>query len=89
MKFMPRSQISFDHLPQMLMETIADETPDYPEMQMYIRQLPDDLANVIALRYFASRTWDSIAASLHISIATATRRKEQALDILRTFMLDK
>lgn len=89
MKFSPRSKISFDHLPQMLMESIADDSPDYPEIRVMVRNLPDDLAAVITLKYYAERTWETVADMLHISQATAIRRKDEAFLILRKAMIEK
>lgn len=89
MKFTPRQQITCDHLPEMLMESFPADEPEYPEVKALVSHLPDDLAAVVALRYYASRTWESIAETLHISIATATRRNGQALTLLRRFMVEK
>lgn len=89
MKFSPRSKISFDHLPQMLMESIADDSPDYPEIRILVRNLPDELAAVVTLKYYADRTWDAVAEMLHISPATAIRRKEEAFLILRKAMIER
>ncbi len=89
MKFTPRQQLSFDHLPQMLMESIADDSPDYPDIRLMVCNLPDDLASVVCLKYYADRTWEAVAEILHISKATAIRRKDQAFIILRGAMRDK
>lgn len=57
---------------------------EYARLTAIISNLPDNLAEVIRLKIFASMTFDDIASSLDVSSTTAKRRYYQALELLRS-----
>ncbi len=68
------------------LETLADAAAqDYDALPLKeaVRRLPDDLREVVILRYFAGFTLAQTAEGLRIPPGTAATRQRRALQILR------
>ena len=57
---------------------------EYARLTAILSHLPDNLAEVIRLKIFASMTFESIAEALDVSSTTAKRRYNHALELLRS-----
>lgn len=77
-----RHSVKEEHLPQNVLEQIAEDAPPI-EIQALIGQLPDDLGDLLILRYYGRRTQDQIAAVMRMSRARVGRKIREALDMLR------
>lgn len=71
-----------------LPETAAPETLDALPLRDAVRRLPEPLAKVVILRYFAGYTLAETAAILSIPQGTAATRQRRALALLRLELLE-
>jgi hypothetical protein len=76
-----RNPVHFKILPDAIMEAI----PDGREMDVKdsIKRLPDDLAAIVTMRYYANLELKSIAGILRISVRQVSRKLDVALNEIK------
>ncbi|MEQ9407102.1 MAG: sigma-70 family RNA polymerase sigma factor [Fuerstiella sp.] len=56
------------------------------QLMLALQQLPDDLRDILSMRYFEDMTFDAIAQMRGVSTATVWRRWAEAVQILKQFL---
>jgi len=69
-------------VPDAILESFADISPDAPDVLDALKELPTELANVLSLHYFCGKTCQEIAETTRQSIRTITRKKTEAIKML-------
>ena len=73
---------------EVLPETAGEEFDALP-LKEAIRRLPDQLRDVIILRYFTGLTLEETAAALELPRGTVSTRQRRALELLKLDLTDK
>lgn len=77
-----RHTIKIIPVPDNILESIPDETINKDTLHA-IRSLPNDLAAIISLIYFAGMTHKQVAEILHVSRQAITRKHTLAIILLK------
>jgi DNA-directed RNA polymerase specialized sigma24 family protein len=69
-------------LPDAILESFADISPDAPDVLDALKEIPADLANVLSLHYLCGKSCQEIAETTRQSIRTIKRKKAEAIQML-------
>jgi len=69
-------------VPDAILESFADISPDAPDVLNALKELPTELANVLSLHYFCGKTCQEIAETIGQSVTTIKRKKAEAIRTL-------